>query len=152
MSPDGSTRPPPEEKLLKLIRAKSPRPIASSSVAQPLTSPGRGVSAFDVMARTQQLPWQKVVVACLGTILMIEAVLLVLQLARPAPEIIAPILPNSSSEEPSVQAQPTPDVPSIAQSAARPLFSTPTDNSSAESPVHPKGGPSAAAKQLANAA
>ena len=151
MSPDGSTKPLPEEKLLKLIRDKGPRAVTVATVGQAggvgpsiaaTSDAGRGVSS---------LRWPQLAAGGLGVLLFIEAVCLILQLARPLPTVHMPVIADQSAPEPSASVTTTPAMPSLAQSASPMLFTSPA--ASLGTPTtgsRPHGAPSASAKLLAS--
>ncbi len=151
MSPDGSTKPPPEEKLLRLIRGKSVRPEGgadrSAASAKRFTRIGVG-SALTV--RTQGLPWSKVVMIGFGVVVAVEAIGLAVQLMRPPPEVRIPAMGSLPPVEPSSLKRPLDALPSLASSASRPLFAVPVEVSTAPSASHPRTSPSSAAKMLAS--
>ncbi len=149
MSPDGSTKPLPEEKLLKLIREKGQRVPAATAVAGVL--PGSAARA-ELGVEVPGFRWTTVVAAGLGVVLLMEAGFLVVQLVRPAPTVNVSVpagVARSSTGEP-VSPVALQDVPSLAQIAPATLFTasdvtggTPTPRPGAHA------GPSAMAKSLA---
>jgi len=150
MSPDGSTKPSPEEKLLKLIREKGAKPSPAGSSA---ASPSAGTAASvvlvrDVSTRSQPWPWPSLAIGGLSVVLMVEIVSLVIQVMRPAPTVRIPTVGTVFPREPvSVTAAP-PEMPSLVTSVTRPLFTPPADLT-ASTVSTPKSGPSASAKLLA---
>ena len=152
MSPDGFTKPPPEEKLLKLIRGKGLQP-ATAAVSP--TVPGASGSRARVMAprvRSLQVPkpqWVSVVIGALGVMLVMEVGVFLLQVMRPITPLHLPNqLPVPAGTELTAMNPTLPEVPSLAQSISHPLFSSPV-NATAEPTARPVGAPSATAKLLA---
>ena len=124
MSPDGFTKPLPEEKLLKLIRGKSASHAAAAAspqvaaagaaAASPAFRPGR--------LRVLPLPWPRLATVILGTILGVELLYLIVEAAIPIPVIS---VPKPSQHTPAAPASATapPEMPSLTQSASGGLFS-----------------------------
>ena len=85
MSPDGSTKPPPEEKLLKLIRAKAARPEA----AAPALPQGGGLTAAAVgrSLGPRRPRWTTLAAGGFILVLIIEAAYLVIELTQPLPTV-----------------------------------------------------------------
>ena len=119
MSPDGSAKsPPPEERLLQLIRGK-PRPSSAAVAPQPAST--MLMSRATAVGVRWTSHWPVWVGGVLGVILMVEVVVLIVQLIRPLPSIMLP----SVSASPPATGSPTvalPEVPSISQEVSRPLF------------------------------
>lgn len=137
MSPDGSAKPLPEERLLKLIRGKSAR------LAQAPAGAGQTAAAAQAMGRGGPARrWPQAATFGLGAVLALEVAVLVVEALRPAPTITMPVV--SITQEPSPRPAPP---PSLAQSATRPLFSAPSET--AASPTPGSQGPSVAVTQLA---
>src|SRR3989338_9429677 len=92
MSPDGRIKPPPEEKLLRLIRAK---PLVKSVPSEEgvAGAPSSPAAAMDLLAAAgrhvawRQLPWPKMAAAALSVALGVEALWLLVQLVRPLPPV-----------------------------------------------------------------
>lgn len=154
MSPDGFTKPPPEEKLLRLIRGKGPRPDGG---AERSPAPSRGMAARDTVGsalsvRAQGPDWPQLAVTGFGLLLIIEVMVLGVQLLRPLPALRVPEVIAPSSDEPPVAALPLEGLPSLAAGVSRPLFTAPVESSpSPGTPTAgPRSGPSAAAKMLAS--
>ena len=121
-------KPPPEEKLLRLIRGKGAAPSSGIAPAMPaISGSAAGMVTPDFRSRTSELPWLKAAVGVLGALLSLEIVCLILQTMWPLPAASVPRIAASSSsataEQPSPTAVPTPEMPSVAASASRPLFS-----------------------------
>lgn len=138
-------KPPPEEKLLKLIRGKVLRPPAD---AMPATAGAAGAAAMAAPAR-RALPWPKIAAACLGLILCAEIAWLIAQASWPLPSVPVPTVAPIAGDPPSAAPSPPPplEMPGLAESATRPLFRSPVPG--AATPPKPTSGPSDAAKQLA---
>lgn len=150
MSPDGSTKPSPEEKLLKLIREKGVKPSAagSSAVAPSVGAAASVVLVREASARGQPWPWSRLAIGGLSVVLMVEIVSLVIQVMRPMPTVSIPAVVTAPPHVPTTSTATAPEMPSLVSSATRPLFTAPTDFS-ASTTAMPKAGPSASAKSLA---
>ena len=140
MSPDGSAKPLPEEKLLRLIRSKSAR--AAAPAAAPAAT--AAVLGQDMARAARSHRWPHLAAMGLGALLLFELLLFVVEALRPAPTIDMPVVNLLPEVLPQVV---VPTVPSLAQGATRPLFGTPLD----ANPGQPVGlqPPSAAVNQLA---
>ncbi len=140
MSPGGSAKPPPEERLLRLIRGKGAKPPSVSTPPWergPLASAGAaraggaaGVSAATIGGRRRALtlPWSKLVVGILGTLVAVEVGCLIWQAAWPLPPVGIPAasIPAAvAAEEALFETLPTSNFPSVAASVSRPLFTSP---------------------------
>ncbi|MBI4341992.1 MAG: hypothetical protein HY599_01350 [Candidatus Omnitrophica bacterium] len=127
MSPDGFTKPPPEEKLLRLIRGKAPHAAAGGGVSPRHRGSSDGVfPSADLMARARQLNWAQAAAILLGLVLAFEGIWVLAQLVRPLPEVpMSPAEPPAPTPNGVVGPAAAPDVemPSIAASVDRPLFS-----------------------------
>ena len=151
MSPDGSTKQPPEEKLLRLIRGKGPHAAAEAPAAATVAV---GTSAIAVPAgglgsRLRSTPWPRVAVGCLGLALLIEVVSLLIEVMRPLPAVLVPSVPTPPAVPSGDAAASSLAIPSLEASFAHPVFMS----SAAESLAAPPGaktGPSGSAKQLAS--
>lgn len=151
MSPDGSTNPPPEEKLLKLIRGKGPRPATETVGASqaPPRLPSR-LPRGEFGSTVRMLGWSRLAVGGLSVVLLVEGSVLVVQLARPIPTLSPSrviMSPPAPQAEPSEADGPVLALPSLATSATRPLFSSSSISASAGG-VSAGGGMSGLAKQL----
>ena len=121
MSPDGFTKPTPEERLLKLIRGKALPPHA-----QPPSGSAGLASGLGARGRTRG--WFRTALVLLGAVLGGEVVWLAIQLVRPLPEIAMPpaaSAPPAAAAASAVPAEPVDAMPSVAASAARPMFAAP---------------------------
>lgn len=125
MSPDGSQKPLPEERLLRLIRGKPAKP-STTAVAAPPGARGGGPFAAQLGARIQEAPWVTLAIWGLGLILGLELILVVMQLMRPLPAVTPPAVPPSVVSSPSGEEAPLPALPSLAQSASESLFTSPS--------------------------
>ncbi len=148
MSPAGSSTPPPEERLLRLIRGKGggagqAPPQAAAAPAGP-----EGVRALAVkpLRARERFPWTTMAIAGLGLMLGVELVYLVLQMQRPLPVIAAPALPPPPTPPAAEGKTPALELPSLTASASTQLFATPVEAAPAAAV---KSAPSEAAKQLA---
>jgi hypothetical protein len=113
MNPAGSsTSPPPEERLLKLIRGKHRPPEPSATGAKP--------PAAALALRFTTPGWTQYVVGALGVILVLEAVWLIVQAVRPLPGGE----PSRAADASRGSASPAaaPELPSLSESAAPSLF------------------------------
>ena len=117
MSPDGFTKPPPEEKLLRLIRGKTPHAAMSGGPSAPASA------AAEWMGRARRLHWAQAATILLGIVLVLEGVWVVAQIVRPLPEVSLPVTPAPDVPAPPSATPPEVDMPSIVASAPRPLFS-----------------------------
>jgi hypothetical protein len=91
--------------------------------------------------------WISPAISGFSAVLALEAVFLIIQLIRPVELIRLPDLTAPNGEEPMASDSVLPVIPSIAQSATRPLFAAAAVVSS--EPSRPGGTPSGAAKLLA---
>lgn len=118
MSPDGSqATPPPEEKLLRLIRG-APKPATHTVAGAPSASPSSaGSFAGGRLAGLWRVPswWLTAMNLGLGCLLVGEAVVLALTVTSPAP--VAPGSMPSSDDRPRTRL-PQQDAPLHAQDAA----------------------------------
>ena len=152
MSPDGSTNPPPEEKLLRLIRGKEVKP-AAATVAAPAGRPmPAAVFKLGEAPRGAVRRWPRIAGITFSALLGLEAAYLILQLIRPAPVIQVPAVPSLTrtappTTDPAAPAVSLPEIPSLSASATRPLFAPPVQVGSSTTPT--TGLPSVAAKTLA---
>ena len=137
MSPDGSTKPSPEERLLRLIRGKGPAvpgaaPPARHSAAG--SSPGAtGGSGTAVVAR--HLQWPTIAAIGLGGVLVAEVGYLAIQLMRPLPPIVVPAAPEIPAAAPTNEAPSPVDVPPLPGSVSRPLFVSSLASTASTAPV-----------------
>jgi len=141
MSPDGSPKPPPEEKLLKLIRSKAGSSPPSQAVSISLAGlPGVG---------TRRWRWPLLAAVGLGLVLGLELSVLVAQMTRPPPMLQIPSPPSASPRPAAPDAErPSEELPSLAASVSRPLFVLVKDETPSAQPVE-QAGPSRAATELA---
>lgn len=152
MSPDGSTKPPPEEKLLRLLRGKGPKAAAGSAATASSVFGPAAVSVLLVREGSGALAsqWPRLAVAGLGALLLVEAGLLATQAMQPLPVVDVPAV--STTDTPSHPVAPLPEAPSLTSSAVHPLFAAPIE----VTPVVPtpqtptKPGPSALASVLSS--
>lgn len=152
MSPDGSTNPPPEEKLLRLIRGKDPKPAASTAAAASHPMPTAALRFGEVAAQGGKRRWPRIAAVTLSALIGLEAAYLLLQLMRPFPVVQVPVVPTVPTPPPitseaGTSPAPLPDMPSLAASAARPLFAPPVHVMGSAPPSG--AAPSAAVKTLA---
>ena len=152
MSPDGSVKPSPEERLLKLIRGK-PTKLASGGPGG--AAVGGAAYPARSLARRSGYHWPQIAIVGLSVLLGLEGVYLIVQLARPVPEIQAPPLPKRAMEQAGAggpEASPSAElaeIPSLSTSASRPLFiSTAEEPKPNAQAAEGRQAPSTAAKQL----
>ncbi len=150
MSPDGSTRPLPEEKLLKLIREKGPKAAAAATaVTGDVTAAlSRGAAALS-QGKAEHAPmrWPILAAGALSLVLIVEVGWLLMFWIRPLPAVEIPTVTPPGMVDPVPMVPQPLDVPSLAQSASPALFapsSLPTDGSK------PRTGMSDTAKRLAS--
>ena len=148
MSPDGSTKPPPEEKLLRLIRGQQARPHASTAAPQAGRSHAGAVATAELGARAQGVRWVRPVVGSLSLVLAVEVVWLILEASRPLSTLSLPVIAAPSAKAPAPPTRLSLEIPSLAESASRPLFTSPADVSSPSPIPRPRQG--AATKLLAS--
>lgn len=145
-------KPPPEEKLLKLIRGKGTRPSAEAAAPQTAGAAAMaGVRAPDATARARALPWLKVAIGVLGAVVCLELAFFFVQALWPLAPVTVPVVPlaaTAPSTESAGGSEPvtalSPDVPSVAASASRALFAA------AAPAAHAQSRPSGSANQLAS--
>ena len=127
MSPDGSIKPPPpEERLLRLIRGKGTKPADGSGSSQGAAG---GSSLDAATVRGGAAGWPKLAVGMLAALIGIEVLALIIQAIRPLPPVAMPALP-APVLNPAAGGTPRPvDLPSLASSASRPIFTPPTVSS-----------------------
>lgn len=160
MSPGGSANPSPEEKLLKLIRGSEGRvevaAASSSGAGQSGAAPAHVVVWSQSRGHAPTIRWMGLAVGGLSVIVFAEIVWLIVHVMRPLPELRLPAPRRqagqagvSAVERPratDTTATPPPEMPSLATSGGRPLFTPPADApSSSASRVQP----SVSGKQLA---
>ncbi|MDP3723581.1 MAG: type II secretion system protein N [Candidatus Omnitrophota bacterium] len=150
MSPDGSPKPPPEEKLLKLIRGKTLRGGTESAEGSSPPSQAVSISLAGLPgAGTQRWRWPLLAAVGLGLVLGLELSVLVAQMTRPLPTVQMPSAPPASVPQAVPDAdQPSEELPSLAASVSRPLFAVVKDEAPSAQPVE-RAGPSRAATELA---
>ena len=125
MSPDGFGKPPPEEKLLKLIRGRPARPpseAASFPRSGPiLTASAQAAKALVARPGARAPGWPMIAIWALAAFLVLEVALLIVQALRPLPPIPRPV-------EAAAEVQPAPpsapEMPSLSASISRPIFSS----------------------------
>ena len=156
MSPDGSLNPPPEERLLRLIRGKEPKPSTAPVAPQNPSESVPGETRTEAArvwpvrasgAAAQRIPWVRYAVGGLSLVLAVEVVSIIMQLARPLATVTVPTgRPPSSPAGSSPPVSPAPALPSLAAGAARPLFTAPA--ATPTSSAGPRPSQSAAGKTL----
>ena len=149
MSPDGSTKPPPEEKLLKLIRGKEAKPAEAPARPAAAEIPLRLVAAIGVPLRRRRTRWVTLASGVFGMIFIVEAVCLAIQASRPLPTISAPTLEPPFPTEPDRETPLNPTAPLLADSASASLFASPIVSAQAPAAPTRAKGPSGSARALA---
>lgn len=150
MSPDGSQKPLPEERLLRLIRGKPAKP---SVAAGPMPSGAAGADATmtaQFRTRVQGVPWVTLAIWSLGVILVVELIMVVMQLVRPLQLVTPPIFPPDAASSSGGDEAPLPPLPSLAESASQSLFASPIIASSGATGPAVPAGPSQTGKLLAS--
>ena len=147
MSPDGSTKPLPEEKLLRLIRGKDARTTVEPPVLPPAASAVAAQGA-GFGSRARAMPWPRMAILGLSAALCVEVVSLLIEVLRPLPAVRVPAVVSPIPPAATAGAGPTPapEIPSLAASLTHPVF---TPGSAAQSSTA-KPGMSGSAKQLAS--
>jgi hypothetical protein len=143
-------KPPPEEKLLKLIRGRAAQPSGEAVPAAAGADPGVVGSLSAIERPARRLRWLSVAIWGLGTVLAAEAAALVYVARQPAPDLHLPAVQRPARAEPD-EAAPTPEpleLPSLAASASRPLFFSPVPEPPPTPPQQPSA-PNPVAGQLA---
>jgi len=150
MSPDGSSKPPPEEKLLKLIRGKALRGGTESAEGSSPSSQTASISLAGLPgAGTRRWRWPLLAAVGLGLVLGLEISVLVAQMTSPLPILQIPSPPPASPRPAAPDAErPSEELPSLAASVSRPLFVLVKDETPSAQPVE-QAGPSRAATELA---
>jgi hypothetical protein len=150
MSPDGSAKPPPEEKLLRLIRGKPARPaLSAAGMRQPgslMSASTQTAGALVAHPSSRRPSWPVIAAWSLGGLLVLETGLLIAQALRPLPPVRLPV--EAALEQPPAPVAP-PEMPSVSASASRTLFAPPAAAAVGGSGV-PAAGMSASAKSLAS--
>ena len=135
MSPDG-LKPPPEERLLRLIRGKIGHAAGGGAAS---SSPHGAAPAVAIASRTRPFNWSQGVVVALIAIVSCEVVWVVVQLVRPLPPVPVPAVAAVPSTAAATSTPPEAGIPSVAANAARPLFTAPASGedelSSGRSPM-----------------
>lgn len=161
MSPDGLGKPPPEEKLLQLIRGKgakrpasasAPAPSAAAAVQSAATSMSPVTVVISRPRAGRSFPWPSVAVAVLSIVLGAEVIGLIVEALWPRPAIETPTIrmPSPGIDGGASTATGVEEMASLAASASRPLFAA-SAASSASTGTNPitRTAPSATAQLLA---
>ena len=154
MSPDGPTNPPPEERLLGLIRkqtkpavpppAKTSAPDAPDRESPAAAAKAASASSASLIIQRLALPWPTIAVWGIAAVLAGEVIGLVALAMQPIPQVIIAGPPPSDGLPQNFS---SPDeLPSLAQSASPELFQAQAGASTSQ--PRPSGAPSASAKQL----
>ena len=157
MSPDGSGKPPPEEKLLQLIRGKgAKRPPPTPSSTQAVQAAASAGAAAVVIGRSRagfSFPWTRVAIGALSVTLGIEGIALIMEALWPMPPVETPSIRDQSSHGTgagATTAMRLDEMPSLAASASRPIFAVSAGaSSSAGTDQVTRAAPSATAQLLA---
>ena len=145
MSPAGSAKtPPPEERLLRLIRGKKPEPTSSASATPAVEAASTPVAGRSWDDRGARVRWPRWVAGILGLIVMVEIGFIVFHVVQPMPQIELPPPSDAarSNVRPPVSEGPPP--PPLSAHAAKPLFAAPA-------PVRTESKPVAAPSRNVNA-
>ena len=98
---------------------------------------------------TAEIQWVGVAVWVLGAVLGVEAVMVMVQLARPMPAVTVPqVTPPIEGEPPEASREPL-EMPSLVQSASRSVFTVPAPVGGGDGQPPPKSRSSETVKQLA---
>ena len=150
MSPDGSTKPSPEERLLKLIRGKSAANAAAPARPSLNTPSAVVLGGSGTAAGAQPLRWPVLAGGGLAFVIVFELAYLVMQMMRPLSPVEVPVLPQIPTTAPAGEAPPVIEVPSVASNLSRPLFVSSLAATPTGAPPEAAGpvGPSTTAKDL----
>ena len=139
--------PLPEERLLKLIRGRSARPASEPAAATQAGGPAASAATpVPLPARLIALRWSALAVWVLGAILALEVGCLIVQALRPLPPV--PVV-STPAQEPALQPPAVPEIPLLAASISRPLFTASPAPGGAGGPAAPSQPVSSSAKELA---
>ena len=125
MSPDGPPKPPPEERLLRLIRGREsrPQPSAAAQGAPAPAAAGPLAAAWParVVESAQRARWTELAAALLIALLALEAAGILFWIVRPPPrvELPAPVAAGARSAPPPALFA---GAPSLAASAPANMF------------------------------
>ena len=151
MSPNGPTnRPPPEERLLRLIRSQEPQSSTATSRADTGAAQADAARVGPMRgsrAAARGVTWARCAVGGLSLVLAVEIVSLIIQWTRPLPSVTVPMVGAASQAGPAPAPAPSQDMPSLAASAAHPLFTSPAVTPLAS--AGPRPAQSASSKMLA---
>jgi len=148
-------KPPPEEKLLRLIRGKTARAAAEAPGPQAAgAAAAMAGAAPGVPERARQFPWLKAAIGALSAVVCLELVVLLVQALWPLAPVTAPIAPIAATAPGTVLADGAaqgmarpPEMPSVAASASRPLFAAAAAPAAA-APSRPSGSATQLASRL----
>ena len=121
------TRPPPEEKLLKLIRGKARQPT-TAAVSVPS---GQSLSTLQQSAAAHPLVqalahhWSKAALLLLGATVVVQAMGVMQELTQPPLTPSPVVTAHPLSATPEVVATPIPEPPLLAAGVTRSLFAEP---------------------------
>ena len=136
MSPDGFAKPPPEEKLLKLIRGKPARPATEAAAfphpGQLMTASAQAAKALVSRSPARSPGWPAIAMWMLGAFLVVEVIVLIAQVFRPLPPVLLPI--DAAAEQPAALPS-SPELPSLSASVPRTVFAPPADAPSVAAPL-----------------
>jgi len=142
-------KPPPEEKLLRLIRGKGavPRSQAAPQAEGAAPAPAGGAAVASrppagTAGRARRLPSLRAAISLLGVVVGIELIILLVQVVRPLPTVTVPVASPAPAE--GAASAGAPELPSLTAAASRPLFAPPA------APAAGPASPSGSATQLAS--
>ncbi|MBI3330587.1 MAG: hypothetical protein HYZ96_00580, partial [Candidatus Omnitrophica bacterium] len=142
-------KPPPEEKLLRLIRGKGtvPRSQAAPQAEGAVPAPAGGAAVASrppagTAGRARRLPSLRAAIGLLAVVVGIELIILLVQVVRPLPTVTVPMASPAPAE--GAASSVAPELPSLTAAASRPLFAPPA------APTAGAASPSGSATQLAS--
>lgn len=128
MSPDGFAKPPPEEKLLKLIRGKPARPATEAAAfprpGQLMTASSQAAKGRVFRSPARAPGWPTIAMWVLGAFLVVEVIVLIVQVLRPLPPVLLRV--EATAEQPAGLPSPH-ELPSLSASAPRTVFAPSAD-------------------------
>ena len=138
--------PPPEEKLLRLIRGQTSQPSSGTPASAPDAKADARVQAPVLRARRWNFSWVTGTITALGLILIMEVGGLVMEATRRQPVIVAPRQLPVPAASANASTTPFDEMPTLASSVSGSVFASSPSSSTASV----RAMPSATAKQLAS--